>query len=54
MKRPFETSTIIAILLAVSPFAAGAQDGATQTQIEQRDPDVCGAGGAGCDPSTLR
>lgn len=54
MKRPFETSTIIAMLLAVSPVAASSQDGATQTQIEQRDPDFCGAGGAGCDPADVQ
>ena len=54
MKRAFESLTIIAILLAVSPVAAGAQDGATQTQIEQRDPDFCGAGGAGCDPADMQ
>ncbi|MEH0295464.1 hypothetical protein V6R98_25035 [Agrobacterium sp. CCNWLW71] len=54
MKSPFETSAIFAILLAVSTVAAGAQDGATQTQIERRDPDFCGAGGAGCDPAEVQ
>ncbi|NTA83882.1 hypothetical protein [Agrobacterium tumefaciens] len=54
MKSLFETSAIFAILLAVSPVTAGAQDGATQTQIERRDPDFCGAGGAGCDPAEVQ
>ena len=47
MKSPFQTSAIILILLSVLPYAARAQDGATKAQIERRDPDFCGAGGAG-------
>lgn len=31
-----------------------AEDGATQKQIDQRDPDFCGAGGAGCDPAEVQ
>lgn len=54
MKSPFGASAIFAILLGVSPVVASAQDGATQTQIEQRDPDFCGAGGAGCDPADVQ
>ncbi|MBO9196046.1 hypothetical protein J5277_18250 [Rhizobium sp. 16-449-1b] len=54
MKGPFAASAAFAILLAVSPDVAGAQDGSTQTQIERRDPDFCGAGGAGCDPADVQ
>lgn len=42
------------ILLSGSASVAIAQDGATQKQIEQRDPDFCGAGGAGCDPAEVQ
>jgi len=47
--------TAVALIL-LSGFAqtATAQDGATQKQIEQRDPDFCGAGGAGCDPAEVQ
>lgn len=41
------------ILLSGSASVAIAQ-GATQKQIEQRDPDFCGAGGAGCDPAEVQ
>ncbi len=54
MKR-FPRSLATAILLMTAgPLAAHAQDGATETQIEQRDPDFCGAGGAGCDPAEVQ
>lgn len=43
----------IMLLLGVAQIAA-AQDGATPKQIEQRDPDFCGAGGAGCDPAEVQ
>lgn len=46
--------TFAVLVLVAVPFAARAQDGATQTQIEQRDPDYCGAGGAGCDPADVQ
>ncbi|WFS69590.1 hypothetical protein CFBP4996_26315 (plasmid) [Agrobacterium leguminum] len=43
-----------AFILATAPISAmsqsAVQDGATQKQVEERDPDFCGAGGAGCDP----
>lgn len=54
MKSPFVSSAVLLILLSVSPSAARAQDGATQAQIERRDPDFCGAGGAGCDPADVQ
>lgn len=54
MKRfPRVLATAI-LLMAAGPLAAHAQDGATETQIEQRDPDFCGAGGAGCDPAEVQ
>lgn len=50
-----KTPVRMAILLAmsISPLAM-AQDGVTARQIEQRDPNVCGAGGAGCDPAEVQ
>ncbi|MBB3659705.1 hypothetical protein FHX15_004973 [Rhizobium sp. BK650] len=42
------------ILVSGSAPIATAQDGATQEQTEQRDPDFCGAGGAGCDPAEVQ
>jgi hypothetical protein len=46
------------LLLAVAPIAAmsqsAKQDGATEKQIEERDPNYCGAGGAGCDPQDVQ
>lgn len=42
------------ILLSGSASVVMAQDGATQKQIEQRDPGFCGAGGAGCDPAEVQ
>lgn len=41
------------ILLSGSASIAIAEDGVTQKQIE-RDPDFCGAGGAGCDPADVQ
>ena len=41
-------------LITGSASTAIAEDGATQKQIEQRDPDFCGAGGAGCDPAEVQ
>lgn len=42
----------------VSPVPAmpqtATQDGATQKQIEERDPNYCGAAGAGCDPQEVQ
>lgn len=54
MRSPFQTSAVFLILLSVLPYAGRAQDGATQAQIERRDPDFCGAGGAGCDPADVQ
>lgn len=54
MNSPFQTSAIILILLSVFPSAARTQDGAAKAQIERRDPDFCGAGGAGCDPADVQ
>ncbi|WP_253958488.1 hypothetical protein [Rhizobium sp. WYJ-E13] len=45
---------VVFILLSGSASVAIGQDGATQKQIEQRDPDFCGAGGAGCDPAEVQ
>src|SRR5690606_19813061 len=45
------TIAISALLIAAAPKVAMSQtadqNGATQQQIQQRDPDYCGAGGAG-------
>ncbi|MBY5735539.1 hypothetical protein HFO26_35850 [Rhizobium leguminosarum] len=45
---------VAAILLVLAPVASGAQDSATPNLTEQRDPDFCGAGGAGCDPAEVQ
>ncbi|WJH38555.1 hypothetical protein N7E02_03875 (plasmid) [Aliirhizobium terrae] len=45
----------IALILVVSNAAAGlAQDAVTPSQIESRDPNACGAAGAGCDPAAVQ
>lgn len=48
----------IAALFALGPIAAGAQeaskDGGSRAEIDRRDPDFCGAGGAGCDPADVQ
>ena len=58
MERYFRTGVSALLLLVCAPIAASAQgamdDGATQKQIEQRDPDFCGASGAGCDPAEVQ
>ncbi|WP_234819288.1 hypothetical protein [Sinorhizobium meliloti] len=47
-----------AFILAAATTSAmsqsAVQDGATQQQVEERDPDFCGAGGAGCDPAEVQ
>ncbi|SCB47155.1 hypothetical protein [Rhizobium multihospitium] len=53
MNRIIGTAVAL-ILLSGSASVAIAQDGATQNQIEQRDPGFCGAGGAGCDPAEVQ
>ncbi|QPB24273.1 hypothetical protein [Rhizobium sp. 007] len=54
MYRFFGTVAMMSLLSVFSPLATDAQDGATQKQLEQRDPDFCGAGGAGCDPADVQ
>jgi len=49
MNRIVGSAAAIILLFGLAPMAF-AQDGATQKQIDQRDPNFCGAGGAGCDP----
>lgn len=47
-------AVVALILMTGSVSIAIAEDGATQKQIDQRDPNVCGAGGAGCDPADVQ
>ncbi|PDS48540.1 hypothetical protein CO662_29070 [Rhizobium anhuiense] len=47
-------AAVALILIIGSASTAIAEDGATQKQIDQRDPDFCGAGGAGCDPAEVQ
>ncbi len=47
-------AVVALILMTGCASIAIAEDGATQKQIDQRDPDVCGAGGAGCDPADVQ
>ncbi len=54
MKRISETLAIAMALLASVPVAASAQNDGSPNQIEQRDPDHCGVGGAGCDPADVQ
>ncbi|MBB4345617.1 hypothetical protein E0H35_33790 [Rhizobium leguminosarum bv. viciae] len=54
MNRIFCSLGVAAILLVLAPVASGAQDGATPNPSEQRDPNLCGAGGAGCDPAAVQ
>ncbi|CDZ64357.1 Hypothetical protein NGAL_HAMBI2605_29490 [Neorhizobium galegae bv. orientalis] len=54
MNRIFGSLGIAAILLVLTPIPSGAQDGAIPNPTEQRDPDFCGAGGAGCDPADVQ
>ncbi len=45
----------ITILFGLSNAAFGlAQDVITPSQIQKRDPNVCGAAGAGCDPPAVQ
>ncbi|API55212.1 hypothetical protein HJB56_31095 [Rhizobium lentis] len=53
MNRIVGSAAAIMLLFGLAPMAL-AQDGATQKQIDQRDPDFCGAGGAGCDPAEVQ
>ncbi|NEH46671.1 hypothetical protein GR215_33255 [Rhizobium leguminosarum] len=53
MNRIVGSAAAIILLFGLAPMAL-AQDGATQKQIDQRDPDFCGAGGAGCDPAEVQ
>ena len=47
-------AVVALILMTGSVSIATTHDGATQKQIDQRDPDFCGAGGAGCDPADVQ
>jgi len=47
-------AAVVVILLSGSASLAIAEDSATQKQIDQRDPEFCGAGGAGCDPAEVQ
>ncbi len=47
-------AAVAVIMLSGCSSIAIAEDGATQKQIDQRDPDFCGAGGAGCDPADVQ
>lgn len=47
-------AAVALILIIGSASTSVAEDGATQKQINQRDPDFCGAGGAGCDPAEVQ
>jgi hypothetical protein len=54
---PRSLGAVTLLLLSFAPPASAQstlQDGATQKQIEQRDPDFCGAGAAGCDPADVQ
>jgi hypothetical protein len=53
MNRIVGTAAAIMLLCGFAPIAT-TQDGATQRQLEQRDPDFCGAAGAGCDPADVQ
>jgi hypothetical protein len=53
MSRIVATAVVL-IVLSGSTSIAIAEDGATQKQIEERDPDFCGVGGAGCDPAEVQ
>lgn len=52
--RRIVAAAVALILLSGSASLAIAEDGATQKQIDQRDPDFCGAGGAACDPAEVQ
>lgn len=47
-------AAVVLILLSGPACIAIAEDGPTKQQINQRDPDFCGAGGAGCDPAEVQ
>ncbi|TAZ45261.1 hypothetical protein ELH75_35980 [Rhizobium leguminosarum] len=53
MNRIVGSAAALILLFGLAPMAL-AQDGATQKQIDQRDPNFCGAGGAGCDPAEVQ
>jgi hypothetical protein len=53
MSRIVATAVVL-IVLSGSTSIAIAEDGATQKQREERDPDFCGVGGAGCDPAEVQ
>jgi hypothetical protein len=54
MKYVLETLAVAIASLAFVPVITSAQNAGSRNQIEQRDPDHCGAGGAGCDPADVQ
>lgn len=54
MRRFLKVLSIAVFLGSTSGMVARAQDAVTPFEIQQRDPDVCGAAGAGCDPAEVR
>ncbi|NNH41805.1 hypothetical protein HLI03_08910 [Rhizobium laguerreae] len=54
MNRIFCSLVVAITLLVLAPITSGAQDGATPGPTEQLDPNFCGAGGAGCDPTDVQ
>lgn len=54
MKHVLETLAVAIASLAFVPVIASAQNAGSPNQIEQRDRDHCGAGGAGCDPADVQ
>ncbi len=54
MLRSQKILAITTVLGAIGPAGVQAQDALTPSQIERRDPNVCGAAGAGCDPADVQ
>lgn len=54
MRRFLIVLSTAIVLGSSSGMVAQAQDAVTSSQIQQRDPDVCGAAGSGCDPAEVQ
>lgn len=54
MLRLIKVLSITVFLVASSEAIVLAQSAATQSQIQKRDPNVCGAAGAACDPAEVQ
>ena len=54
MKRFIKSLLVMASLITVLQLPVQAQDSGNHQQIEQRNPDTCGASGAGCDPADVQ